>query len=48
MSLKRMILAVDVEGSPRAIGPVYRDESIDKIRNEIEDAGWTALGQRSR
>ena len=45
MPLKRMVIATDAEGSLRAIGPVYNDDSVEKICNEIEDAGWTPLPQ---
>lgn len=44
MALRRMVLATDEQGSPRAIGPVYKDESVAKLRDEIEGAGWTNLG----
>ena len=44
-NVKRMVLASDDQSAPRAIGPVYTDESIDKIRDEIEEAGWTCLGE---
>lgn len=44
MPLKRMVLAYDEQGSPRAIGPVYKDESVEKLRDQVEEAGWTNLG----
>ena len=34
-NVKRMVLASDDQSAPRAIGPVYTDASIDKIRDEI-------------
>ena len=39
MPLKRMVIATDIEGSLRAIGPVYNDASVEKICDELEAAG---------
>jgi hypothetical protein len=44
MSLKRMLIATDEQGAPRVIGPVFTDESADKVYAEIEAAGWVNLG----
>jgi hypothetical protein len=39
-----LVLADDGNG-PVAIGPVYKDESVERIRDEAEERGWTLLGQ---
>jgi len=44
MPSKRMVVAADTQGVLHAIGPVYNDATIDKIIDEIEDAGWTVCG----
>lgn len=44
MAIKRMVLATNLEGSPCAVGPVYTDESLDRLVGEVEDAGWTFCG----
>jgi hypothetical protein len=40
-----MVMALDDEGGAVAIGPVVKDESIEKIREQIESRGWTCYGQ---
>jgi hypothetical protein len=44
MAFKRMLMTLDRQGSPRVIGPVRNDDLIDRLRDEIENAGWTNLG----
>lgn len=41
---RRIVLAIDNEGAVVAIGPVATDESVEKIREQIEAAGWENYG----
>lgn len=42
--IKRVVLGIDDEGNVRGIGPVYTDESVEGLRDEVEDAGWKIHG----
>lgn len=42
--IKRAVLGIDDEGNVRAIGPVYTDDAVDALRDEVEDAGWEIHG----
>lgn len=41
---KRAVLGLDREGNVRAIGPVYTDDAVEKLRDEIDEAGWENHG----
>jgi hypothetical protein len=36
----RVILAQDDGGSQLAIGPVYTEASLERLRQEVSDYGW--------
>ncbi|MHB1593878.1 MAG: hypothetical protein ACYCO9_06380 [Streptosporangiaceae bacterium] len=38
---KLIVLADDDQGGKLAIGPVYSEESADRLRQSIDDCGWT-------
>ena len=40
-----MVLALDDEGGVVAIGPVVKEASVDRIREEIVARGWEPYGQ---
>ena len=37
----RVVLAADDAGHQRAIGPVYTEASLERLRQEVDDYGWT-------
>lgn len=44
MTTKRVVLAEDDQGEPVSIGPVYSDESADRLRLTVDGYGWTVRG----
>ena len=40
----RLVLAETSDGETVAIGPVYKDESVEALQNLAEEAGWTLRG----
>ena len=36
-----MVLVQDDEGSQLTIGPVYTEASLERLRSEVSDYGWT-------
>lgn len=38
--VKRVVLCLDDEGSPRVVGPVHSAKAAEKLRDEITAAGW--------
>lgn len=42
--VKRAVLAIDKNGAVRAIGPVYTDGAVEKLRDKIDEAGWENHG----
>ena len=40
----RLVLAETSEGETLAIGPVYKDESVEDLRDLVEEAGWVNRG----
>jgi hypothetical protein len=43
-AVRRVVLAQDEQDAPVVVGPVFTDESVDRLREEIEERGWTNLG----
>jgi hypothetical protein len=39
----RVVLAADDDGRQVAIGPVYTDVSVDRLRREVDAHGWTVV-----
>jgi hypothetical protein len=40
----RLVLAETADGETVAIGPVYKDESLEELQNLAEEAGWALRG----
>ncbi len=40
----RVVVATDDQGNTVAIGPVHADQSLDKLRLEIDSYGWEVQG----
>ena len=40
----RVVLATDDQGTSMTIGPVFTDQSLDKLRVKIDDYGWSVQG----
>ena len=38
----RVVLVTDDAGNQLAIGPVYTEASLERLRQEVSDYGWTA------
>ncbi len=38
-----VILAEDDAGTRLVIGPVYTGQSVDRLRREVDDYGWTVV-----
>jgi hypothetical protein len=39
----RVVLAEDDAGNQLAIGPVYTEASLERLRREVDDYGWTVV-----
>lgn len=38
---RRFVIATDPDGRRCAVGPVFKDESEEKLREELFDEGWS-------
>jgi hypothetical protein len=41
LPVPRLVIAVDDAGTRVAIGPVITDRSVDELRRQVDDHGWT-------
>ena len=37
---KRVVVALDEKFAAHAIGPVYTDEAVEKLRTQVAERGW--------
>ena len=40
----RVLLVTDDAGNQLAIGPVYTEQSLDRLCREVDEHGWTVAG----
>lgn len=46
--MRVVVMALDEQGAAVAVGPVAREASIERIREQIEARGWTTYGEARR
>lgn len=39
----RVVLAADDAGRQLAVGPVYTEASLERLRQEVDEYGWTVV-----